>query len=88
MATATPIEEDPLVAFDTQGHVGNEVELAMRTLYKADAVCFDVDSTVIAEEGIDVLAEYLGKGEGERVIGLARAMLYVQRFVANKNIYI
>lgn len=35
----------------------------MSALYKADAVCFDVDSTVIAEEGIDVLAEFLGKGE-------------------------
>lgn len=29
----------------------------------ADAVCFDVDSTVITEEGIDVLAASLGKGE-------------------------
>lgn len=28
-----------------------------------DAVCFDVDSTVIDHEGIDKLAEYLGKGE-------------------------
>jgi phosphoserine phosphatase len=42
--------------------VGNHVGDAMYALYHADAVCFDVDSTVIAEEGIDVLAEYLGKG--------------------------
>jgi phosphoserine phosphatase len=42
---------------------GNHVQDAMFTLYHADAVCFDVDSTVIAEEGIDVLAEFLGKGE-------------------------
>jgi phosphoserine phosphatase len=42
---------------------GNAVAEAMYALYKADAVCFDVDSTVIAEEGIDVLADYLGKGE-------------------------
>ena len=35
---------------------------AMEMLAKADAVCFDVDSTVIDEEGIDVLAETLGKG--------------------------
>eukprot|EP00526_Cylindrotheca_closterium_P019306 CAMPEP_0113617440 /NCGR_PEP_ID=MMETSP0017_2-20120614/8783_1 /TAXON_ID=2856 /ORGANISM="Cylindrotheca closterium" /LENGTH=220 /DNA_ID=CAMNT_0000526839 /DNA_START=237 /DNA_END=902 /DNA_ORIENTATION=- /assembly_acc=CAM_ASM_000147 len=35
----------------------------MFSLYNADAVCFDVDSTVIDEEGIDALAEYLGKGE-------------------------
>ena len=26
----------------------------------ADAVCFDVDSTVISEEGINVLAEHCG----------------------------
>jgi len=43
--------------------VGNSVRDAMYSLYTADAVCFDVDSTVINEEGIDVLAEYLGKGE-------------------------
>ena len=42
--------------------VGNNVGDAMYALYTADAVCFDVDSTVINEEGIDVLAEYLGKG--------------------------
>ena len=35
---------------------------AMEMLAKADAVCFDVDSTVIDEEGIDVLADTLGKG--------------------------
>ena len=29
---------------------------------QVDAVCFDVDSTVSKEEGIDVLAEFLGKG--------------------------
>ena len=28
----------------------------------ANAVCFDVDSTVITEEGIDVLAEFNGAG--------------------------
>ncbi|GMH78906.1 hypothetical protein TL16_g07972, partial [Triparma laevis f. inornata] len=32
-------------------------------LKSCDCVCFDVDSTVITEEGIDVLAEFLGKGE-------------------------
>lgn len=41
---------------------GQNVELAVSSLAKADAVCFDVDSTVIGEEGIDVLADYLGKG--------------------------
>lgn len=29
----------------------------------ADAVCFDVDSTVVKEEGLDCLAAYLGRGE-------------------------
>jgi phosphoserine phosphatase len=43
--------------------IGNCVNDAMYALYEADAVCFDVDSTVINEEGIDVLAEFLGKGE-------------------------
>jgi len=33
----------------------------MEALANADAVCFDVDSTVITEEGIDVLAASLGK---------------------------
>mmetsp|Transcript_1584 Transcript_1584/g.3398 ORF Transcript_1584/g.3398 Transcript_1584/m.3398 type:complete len:297 (-) Transcript_1584:453-1343(-) len=43
-------------------HEGNNVAHAMEMLGKADAVCFDVDSTVITEEGIDVLAATLGKG--------------------------
>lgn len=42
---------------------GQNVALAMESLANADAVCFDVDSTVIAEEGIDVLADFLGQGE-------------------------
>lgn len=50
-------------SFDATGQIGNNVAEAMLSLYKADAVCFDVDSTVISEEGIDVLADYLGKGE-------------------------
>lgn len=29
---------------------------------KADAVCFDVDSTVCLDEGIDELAEFCGAG--------------------------
>lgn len=32
-------------------------------LKKVDAVCFDVDSTVIQEEGIDELAKFCNKGE-------------------------
>lgn len=42
---------------------GKNIASAMEALAHADAVCFDVDSTVIQEEGIDVLAASLGKGE-------------------------
>jgi phosphoserine phosphatase len=42
---------------------GLRVETALESLVQSDCVCFDVDSTVINEEGIDVLAEFLGKGE-------------------------
>ncbi|XP_052861374.1 phosphoserine phosphatase [Anopheles cruzii] len=44
------------------------VELSKRTaeareaLKKAHIVCFDVDSTIITEEGIDELAQFCGKG--------------------------
>jgi len=38
-----------------------------------DAVCFDVDSTVCTDEGIDELAAYLGKGE-EVAAWTAKAM--------------
>jgi hypothetical protein len=37
---------------------------------RAQAVCFDVDSTVIMEEGIDILAAH--KGVGEAVSELTR----------------
>jgi len=43
--------------------LGNEIPTAMEALVNADCVCFDVDSTVVNEEGIDVLADYLGQGE-------------------------
>lgn len=33
------------------------------TLRLAEAVCFDVDSTVIREEGIDELAKFCGVGD-------------------------
>lgn len=33
------------------------------TFRAADAVCFDVDSTVIKEEGIDELAKFCGVGD-------------------------
>ena len=43
--------------------VGTRVEHAKSCLTNADAVCFDVDSTVVTSEGIDDLAAYLGCGE-------------------------
>ncbi|XP_037089969.1 phosphoserine phosphatase-like isoform X2 [Pollicipes pollicipes] len=41
-----------------------DAELEARRLWRAaDAVCFDVDSTVIREEGVDELAKFLGKAD-------------------------
>lgn len=34
-----------------------------KILKQADAVCFDVDSTVTREEGIDQLAKFCNKGD-------------------------
>lgn len=49
--------------FSSASLVGTDIPLAMQTLVESDCVCFDVDSTVVNEEGIDVLADYLGKGK-------------------------
>lgn len=35
---------------------------AAQIIRQANVVCFDVDSTVITEEGIDELAKFCGKG--------------------------
>lgn len=41
----------------------------IKTVWKnADAVCFDVDSTVIQEEAIDELAKFCGKED--QVLGM------------------
>jgi phosphoserine phosphatase len=61
MSTVSP--DSLLKSVGSGGGVGNNIAEAMFSLYNADAVCFDVDSTVIAEEGIDTLADYLGKGD-------------------------
>lgn len=42
---------------------GRDISAAKKALRNADCVCFDVDSTVVQEEGIDVLADFLGKGK-------------------------
>ena len=39
------------------------IEEAKKTWRTADAVCFDVDSTVIMDEGIDELAAFCGRGK-------------------------
>jgi phosphoserine phosphatase len=61
--TPESLMESFLEKTQNKDNVGNDVKDAMFALYEADAVCFDVDSTVINEEGIDVLAEFLGKGD-------------------------
>ncbi len=50
-----------------------------RLIRSAQAVCFDVDSTVIRYEGIDKLAEF--KGVGNEVADLTK------RFVSEKKIF-
>merc|ERR1740138_230086 len=42
---------------------GTRVDHARACIKAADAVCFDVDSTVVTSEGIDDLAAYLGCGD-------------------------
>lgn len=39
------------------------MSVVLETWKNADAVCFDVDSTVCEDEGIDELAEFCGAGE-------------------------
>lgn len=63
-ALSAMVSGDEIVKdFASSSLVGTAVPLAMQSLAQADCVCFDVDSTVVNEEGIDVLADYLGKGE-------------------------
>ena len=60
-------------SMEKQPWLGQDVEATQALLKTAQAVCFDVDSTVIMEEGIDVLAAY--KGVGDAVVALtAKAM--------------
>ena len=44
------------------GHLPS-LGVAQEIWRKTDAVCFDVDSTLITIEGLDALAEYCGVGE-------------------------
>jgi phosphoserine phosphatase SerB len=49
---------------------GMAVAHAKQTLLDADAVCFDVDGTVISEEAINLLADQLGLGAPVRALTL------------------
>jgi phosphoserine phosphatase len=62
-SSSSPTSGNEILSSFSQPQTGTNVAHAMEALSKADAVCFDVDSTVIMEEGIDVLGDYLGKGE-------------------------
>lgn len=44
---------------------------------KADAVCFDVDSTVIREEAIDELAKFCGKGKEIQELYVPYKLIYL-----------
>lgn len=48
-----------------EGHLGNTLpsKEVLEVWHNADAVCFDVDSTVCLDEGIDELAEFCGAGK-------------------------
>ena len=41
-------------------------DITLKIWREADAVCFDVDSTLVTIEGLDALAEYCGVGEEVR----------------------
>lgn len=43
------------------------------TFRLAEAVCFDVDSTVIREEGIDELAKFCGVGDAVTEMSVSSA---------------
>lgn len=50
--TAAAVVDEIIKTFPPSSLVGTDVPLAMQALIDADCVCFDVDSTVINEEGI------------------------------------
>lgn len=61
--SAAPTPDELLAQYGSTNTIGNSISTALYALATADCVCFDVDSTVLTEEGIDVLADYLGQGE-------------------------
>lgn len=66
ITTTTPSSTVVTGSKSSAGGIDNKCKRvleAKRIIQSADIVCFDVDSTVIVEEGIDELAEFCGKGE-------------------------
>lgn len=53
------------------------MEEVMAVWRQAEAVCFDVDSTVIQEEGIDELAKFCGKGAEVQAMWVLLNKVYV-----------
>lgn len=71
LSTATPVVQ-PMLVRNGSVNAQNSKSVIDKTkrasdakeiIRSADIVCFDVDSTVITEEGIDELAEFCGKGQ-------------------------
>ena len=55
-------------------------EAVINLLKEADALCFDVDSTVCVSEGIDDLASYCGRGEQVKEM---YAILFYEKWLKN-----
>lgn len=56
----------PFIFIYSHGSVGDKSKNALaaaQIIRNSNIVCFDVDSTVICEEGIDELAKFCGKGQ-------------------------
>lgn len=62
-ATAASTATSGFSATETVSRVKPSSEEIVKILRTCQAVCFDVDSTVIPEEGIDELAAFKGVGD-------------------------
>ncbi|XP_037934616.1 phosphoserine phosphatase [Teleopsis dalmanni] len=60
--TAETVTVPVLVPVPVNQYLPKQPELAAKIIQQSNIVCFDVDSTVITEEGIDELADFCGKG--------------------------
>jgi len=56
-------QEESIRLCKSANHSGKNPDRLRGLWRQADAVCFDVDSTVCQDEAIDELASYLGRGE-------------------------